>query len=312
MDEVEELTEKLQFTLLENALHSINTALEFLAEHPDRLKIVVMLLGQGCELVLKARIEQEHWSLVFDDPRGASRERFEKGDFRSVGFDQCLKRLEQICDIEFNQKHCKELKRLRDMRNRIEHFSVAIRIDVVEATAYNVLSFLLDFVRCSFSSLSLGEKDLQAKIRERVGRLAALVESRWHEIGPRIEQARANGQSVLECSTCSQQAAVVVGDGEVVCEFCHEEVAAAAMAQAVTSASYASMRPKDSLSADLGPWSCPHCERFTLIAESPGYLCLSCGTGWSDLDHCDSCGAPFDDGDEATTCGNCFAARMGT
>jgi hypothetical protein len=78
---------ELKFTLLENALDSISMALEFLAnEDRNRLKVTVLLLGQGVELVLKARLEQEHWSLIFDDPRNAGLNKFEKGDFKSVGF----------------------------------------------------------------------------------------------------------------------------------------------------------------------------------------------------------------------------------
>jgi hypothetical protein len=189
---------------------------------------------------------------------------------------------------------------------------VDVSFEAVEATAYTVLSFLLDFVRDHFESLSADEQALQAKIRERVASLEALVESRWADIKPRIDQARADGQLVLECLACSQEAAVVAGEDQVVCEFCHEENDPVAIAQAVVGGAYSAMSPKDQLSSDLGPWECPDCDSITLIAESPGYLCLSCGTGWAELDHCDSCGLPFKGGDEAAICRDCFAAKMDT
>jgi hypothetical protein len=309
-EQAEAVTGELRFTLLENALDSIRTALDFLGDD-EKLKLVVMLLGQGVELVLKARLQQEHWSLVFDEPRRASLGRFESGDFKSVGFDECITRLKEICEINLEKRHREELKRLRDSRNRIEHFKVEIQVEAVEATAYRALSFLLDFVHEHFGSLSPSEKELQEKIRKQLVSLGEMVDHRWDDIRPRVDGAREEGKAILECPECSEEAAIVTGDDRVVCEFCHEEMRPSIMADALVCAAYSGLGAKERMEEDFGPWDCPECDHTTLVAESPGYLCLSCGTGWSSLPQCDSCGRPFGGGEDDIICGDCFSARLG-
>src|SRR5688572_2166078 len=119
-----------------------------------------MLLGHGVELILKARLLREHWSLVFEDPKTASHKKFKSGDIdKTAGFDQCIMRLENIVGLDFKEEHKKALRSHRKYRNQIEHFEISVPELAVEAAACRVLSFVLDFVRDEFDEGDLAEKE---------------------------------------------------------------------------------------------------------------------------------------------------------
>jgi hypothetical protein len=68
---------EITFTPLENGLDFILRALEYLADDPTKrdLKYAVLHLHSGVELILKERLRREHWSLVFEKPEEASKEK---------------------------------------------------------------------------------------------------------------------------------------------------------------------------------------------------------------------------------------------
>jgi hypothetical protein len=73
----------------------------------------------GIELVLKSFLAAEHWALVFENPATASADDFRKGDFKSVGFVECLKRLQSITPMHVTETHRRELNRMRTKRNQL-------------------------------------------------------------------------------------------------------------------------------------------------------------------------------------------------
>ena len=77
---------EITFTPLENGLDFCLRALEYLADDPTKrdLKYAVLHLHSGIELILKDVFENKHWSLVFDKPEEASKEKYELGEFISV------------------------------------------------------------------------------------------------------------------------------------------------------------------------------------------------------------------------------------
>ncbi|MDQ0604807.1 hypothetical protein QF037_009152 [Streptomyces canus] len=59
----------------------------------------VLHLQAAAEVLLKARLLREHWSLVFKNPGQASEHRFLDGDFESCGIDATVRRLRQIVGL---------------------------------------------------------------------------------------------------------------------------------------------------------------------------------------------------------------------
>lgn len=62
----------LHLQILENALDFIDRAIvevrTRLGHGEDENKFAALCLGSGIELLVKARLAMEHWSLIFDDP----------------------------------------------------------------------------------------------------------------------------------------------------------------------------------------------------------------------------------------------------
>src|SRR5712692_8889514 len=78
---------KFELSLIENAFDFLQEAIDCLREgSPRKLKYSVLHLASAAELLLKARLSREHWSLIFKDPAKASEESFASGEFASADF----------------------------------------------------------------------------------------------------------------------------------------------------------------------------------------------------------------------------------
>ena len=85
-------SEQLQLNLLDNALDSLLSAAEAVQrnEGPRSLKEAVLHLGNGIELLVKARLAREHWSLIFSNTDQASYDKLTDAEFTSVDFPRRL------------------------------------------------------------------------------------------------------------------------------------------------------------------------------------------------------------------------------
>ncbi|MFD9904067.1 hypothetical protein [Streptomyces sp. NPDC059063] len=63
---------------------------------PRDLKYAVLHLQAAAEVLLKARLVEEHWSLVFKEPGTATRKKFEDGDFISCTTQAAVGRLRKV------------------------------------------------------------------------------------------------------------------------------------------------------------------------------------------------------------------------
>jgi len=92
--------DKVVYFLLENALDFILYAAEHVKQDsPRSWKYALLHLISGIELLLKSRLELEHWSLLFQEVDKANESSFDSGDFRSVDFDSLIQRLSGISGI---------------------------------------------------------------------------------------------------------------------------------------------------------------------------------------------------------------------
>jgi hypothetical protein len=68
------MTEQILFPPLLNGLDYLKSVIEHLRDKPDQrnLKYAVLHLQAAVEVLLKARLIREHWSLVFEKPSAAS------------------------------------------------------------------------------------------------------------------------------------------------------------------------------------------------------------------------------------------------
>src|SRR5262245_42592734 len=109
--------------LVDHGLDFIDVAAEALVTVTDQrsARLAVLHLAIGVELLLKARLLKEHWSLVFEDVRKATPAALMNGDLKSVAPEDCLERLSSIADVRVNKHHTDALKELRKTRNALVH-----------------------------------------------------------------------------------------------------------------------------------------------------------------------------------------------
>ncbi|XXZ47501.1 hypothetical protein AAGT00_00695 (plasmid) [Streptomyces cavourensis] len=113
---------------------------------PRALKYAVLHLQAAAEVLLKARLQRAHWSLVFADPGTATRKNYESGKFTSCTTEAAIDRLRNIAGVEIDIKSAAALKKLAETRNSLQHYGLTWPARAVEARAAEVLDFLMTFV----------------------------------------------------------------------------------------------------------------------------------------------------------------------
>ena len=289
-----ELSKQLQAILLDNALDFLLSTAE--AVHRDEghrsLKEAVLHLANGVELMLKAKLAQEHWSLIFASVDQASYGKIADTDFRSVDFPQALGRLEQVVGVTIGKSSTDHLKSLRKLRNQLTHFSVQLDPAQTKSLVAKGMNFSVEFCEqqnmvTSDAEDKLGDihinlTDLQEFVNER---MATILKGVHHTL-------------IWTCPDCWQEA-LAVEDGVAQCQFCRHD-----------------FNPQE-LAADKSegiPEDCPHClegQTFALVLSSNDegmWVCFSCGEHGEHYYNCMRCSLMdyFPDGDDVKICTSCW------
>lgn len=301
--------EELQFELLENGLDFIASGLDHIARGATKtdLKYGVLHLASGIELVLKERLRQEDWTLVFKDTDDADGERYKAGDFRSVDHKECLKRLEEECGIEISRESKGKLSAFRARRNRLEHFAIVDTKSAIESLAAQALSVLLDFISENFEDSTLSERDneLLLQIRERLREFDAFEQNRLAEMFADSNPRRDEFERLIGCPCCLH--GTLRADADVECMFCGYRATGEDAANFYVAQHEASKTI----------YFCPECTNKTLVdlgltgnaAPSTQFVCFGCGSQWleGDLEICPNCeDVEFRDYMTPMGCRNCF------
>jgi hypothetical protein len=313
----------LQMSLLENAYDFLDAAIDRLLERDEsakHFKYAILHLASAIELLLKKCLYEEHWSLVFADINKANKSSLESGDFKSVYFDDAVKRLEDICQIDFT-KHKSVLASLKRKRNEIEHYHLAIDENEAMSMMVKTWSFVIDFVAQNIEDYSLPENKSQFdSIRERIGRIEQIVRSRLNEIDSEIQTHVAQRTLVIDCPICLQCSLLGIGDDSE-CLFCRRRFSADSLEKewlrVFSEWNFLSFKDK-AIEPELQ--LCPNCKSESLYEfahnhaqQDIAWACFTCGEHWDDyeLGTCDSCGCRYVLTDEDIgMCDICIDARI--
>ncbi|MGW4086941.1 hypothetical protein ACWEGS_28315 [Streptomyces sp. NPDC004822] len=227
------------------------------------LKYAVLHLQAATEVLLKARLIGEHWSLVFRKISDADIEKFKRGDFDSCTTDETIDRLAKIAQVEVSNKARDAIAKLAKDRNALMHYGHTGSAYVVEARAAQVLDFLLQFVNGElrpmldrefqklfqlrnsegtvsptkvYRALESPEvqrvhrelqavDDTMAELRLKLGRIEKLVDKRMKDLAGELNALKSR---TVHCPDCRQMALVVreepTESEPVACRFCLLEV----------------------------------------------------------------------------------------
>jgi len=104
---------------VENGLDFLTHSLEDFKTSP---KYSVIHFYAGVELLLKARLMAEHWSLVVSKRQDPDWERLQSGDFISVSLDEAAARLDKVVGSRLNNRELEAFRSQARHRNRMVHF----------------------------------------------------------------------------------------------------------------------------------------------------------------------------------------------
>ncbi len=312
-------TSEVNYPPVENGvdyLDSVADHLRFGQPSPRNLKYAVLHLQAAAELLLKARLQQEHWSLVVKDPGAAKRDRFEAGDFDSCTTTGAIARLKDIAGVTVDDKSAKSLAILSKWRNALQHYGLKAPAPAVETRAAQVLDFLLEFIHGELlpalpgAKASAVEEDLVA-IGMKVRQIKTFIDTRQKRLDAELRDVT---NRTVECPFCGSFA-LVVGQGPLSpsCRFCHTAWNEATFA----AAAYAEVFSPD---AEAALQTCPTCSNLALVvdwarvlhATELKHLCFACGEAFDHLAQCHGCLDMYvpSPNEDVHLCKDCLPARL--
>ncbi len=305
---------KIEFDLIENGLDFILSSLEPILNQKNdgQLKYSILHISAGVELILKERLRQEHWTLIFDNPNSANELDMLSGDFQSVSLETSLLRLENVCKIQFTDRERSSLKELKKKRNKIEHFQVNEIDAAIKSLVSRVLSAIFSFVTehfyyKTFAPRTQGQID---DLRKKVKGFEEFTRLRLAQIKDELETAIENYE-IVNCPKCYQETLPV--SNELQCLFCGftdspHKVAELYVENIQGYSRYLELKDGGHFPLD----QCPNCYDESVVEIGDHFYCFSCMEVWHriQLAECSGCGnlyEPHDDDNDI--CDACESDR---
>jgi hypothetical protein len=295
----------MEFNLLENAFdYILDAVLQLQGKRPSkkRIKYGIVHLWSGIELLLKRRLMDEHWSLIFRDINKADKRALESGEFISVYFDDAVARLKKICSVDLSN-YQDTLNKIREDRNKLEHFQISLTKPVVISNLVHAWSFILDF---AVSHLNLNDdpiaSELFEKIKFKMIEHEAFIDKRKKTVAPEIQRLKSEEYpyTIIDCPICFQESLILKGE-TCNCLFCITDLdwESAMEKWVILKEGYYRYYDKDRL-VDPLIIECPECEFEALYRfeggdaqpPDPAAICFHCGESfpfchWCDFEHSD-------------------------
>ena len=140
----------LKFDLLENALDSLTQGIDFALDHQDnprKLKVAILLVSQAVELILKERLQREHWSLILQKVEQAR-----TPNANTVTINEAVNRLRQIANVTLEAQEVKTITKLQQIRNDIQHYKVDLSFEQALAPINAAIAFLIRFLHAELDT----------------------------------------------------------------------------------------------------------------------------------------------------------------
>ncbi len=201
--------------VMENAVSFLNSAVKNLDNSP---KNSIIDLYTAIELILKARLMKEHWSLIISKVEEADIAKFEVGDFKSITLGQAFRRLSKICDECINEYAIRNFSQLGVHRNQIVHFAhtnfTTSKSEVV-AELWASWFYLYELINEQWSDYFVGYEDKFALINTLVIGKRDYLEEVFKIKSAVIKSEISKGSGIYECPSCKLNSALVTKDTQI-------------------------------------------------------------------------------------------------
>ena len=299
---------------------------------PRRLKHSTINLSTGVELLLKARLCQEHWSLVLSNPDKYRDGDWESGRFVSIGVDDAFQRLQHIVKSPVYSEASTAVRELANLRNQYVHFVCKSTHAFVTATQLAAWHYVLDLLEGNYIKLTEEQEEEVEYAKLKMLKHDEFLEARFASLKEEIAFAIDSLHLVLDCPFCKKKA-LRIGDNTR-CLVCGNDVMDAySYAEAYFSSLPGNWDPKERYGIDPVAY-CAQCgdkacvpapkelesiainsivERLQISIE-PGmdlepYLCFNCGiyADKANMVSCGTCGSLFMKETDEEMCPECFS-----
>ena len=283
--------EHLKFNLLENS-HDFILEAVCKAEQDDlnAWKYAILNLASGLELLLKARLEQKDWFLLFQKIDEAKIEKLESGEFISVNFNESLKRIKNLVKIDINKDMESNLLKIQKTRNKIIHFEINIELNQLKSLIATGINIYIEFYEANFSPI---EESLIFDLTQPLTKFNEFVNHRLESLEEKLEHS--DRYDIESCDECYQNT-LVMNHGTIECLFCGNRTNP-----------HLSLLEKYS---DHEIQFCPECGEKALIGNG-GWFCINCRyKSEEDLIQCSRCGNMISD-NGSSICTECLNDLVG-
>ncbi|MDQ1031314.1 DNA-directed RNA polymerase subunit RPC12/RpoP [Streptomyces umbrinus] len=339
---VEHPGSEVHFPPIPNGLDYLISVVELLEMGDEQvsaraLKYAVLHLAAGAEVLLKARLQREHWTLVFKDPGTATRSQLEEGTLKSCDPDETVRRLRDIAGVAITAEDGKALRKLAERRNALQHYGLigpAANARAVESQATEVLDFLIRFLDEELLP-HLDRPERRATrfdmtlIRAGLTQIRGFVKKRMQRLRAGLEPLR---DHTVQCPDCDQMTLVVErfpdepsNDTEdflsplvfpVACLFCGTAALPAEAAHAYLTVVLGRLRQGGPNPSVL---KCPDCSNRSLVLDvrtaaapdDPADFCFCCARVIPGLHRCGAGIHAFRSLERATACLSCLSLTRG-
>ncbi|MGW1395699.1 hypothetical protein ACWD6Q_29025 [Streptomyces nigra] len=280
---------------------------------PRDLKYAVLHLQAATEVLVKARLQIAHWSLVVKDVSKCTKEKYDEGKFESATIAESMRRLVDVVGLPIEKSDSEAVEELGKLRNRLQHWGLQETVALVEKQAASVLDFLMRFVDEQLIP-ELGEEQIASLqgemnlVRHGVRKIGTYVETRRARLRDELKE---RADRTVRCPSCHEWA-LVVDQEDSKCHFCSRAWGSGQLAYA-----YEESFESGTIADEVASGDCPECWNRTLIigvrtASAPDQridMCFTCAEVFTGLRVC-TCSEWFLPRAEEDICRRCIDLYM--
>ena len=292
-------------------------------------KYSVIHFCSAVEMLLKARLMREHWSLIVSKPDQANLAKFMAGDFISVTLEDCRARIRDVAGEDIGDDAYGSFRALANHRNKMVHFfhpemdsdeKAKAQIVAEHCRSWFHLHRLLSRWNTYFHDFSseIAHADRAMKGHRKY------LSAKFKALKNQLDAACKAGNTPKACSACGFKAAfpddlddqiaslrclvcdhtetqvelecphcgesiVIANEGYATCEHCGGSIEPEHLVVALTKQVVGT---KDYFEAGL-PANCGNCEGYHTVVERGGiYFCANCFEMSDHVEQCEWCNEP--------------------
>ena len=203
------MEKELLENLIDNAFDFLETGISQFENSP---KYSVINFCAAIELLLKARLMSEHWSLVVATKNHPDLSKFQKGDFKSLNFKDLLPRIEAVTNESFSKETIDCFNGLANHRNKMIHFfheahAASPSNDLLEQVAIEQCNgwFYLQRLLRKWNNIFSSYSEKITSINQMMKVHKVYLEAVFERIKPELDADRTKGIIFVNCMTCGHE-----------------------------------------------------------------------------------------------------------